>query len=604
MGLFGSKKHSIGKTIVELRKEKGWTQMELAEKLQISDKAVSKWEKDNGAPSLEFFPILAELFGVSIDYIMTGKETEKEVITISRLELCAKKDDPKILDDFSYSAAHIKDETGKSLMDYVKQYKSQKVLTALVDSCSHQTHYMNLFPQKEFDLPELLELIKIDREAIVLKNLTGRQQDLRSVSGFGSETLWGGNRNNNNSVSKGYQKIFEYMVSNFDKLTVGQQTYYFNLNCNDIATNNCWAYAFPYFIHEAYKSNKKLFENLIKKVFTNNQIYQKKADEIRKEGRHENNWISQQLRYLSEKNYFIRILEETVLAAIENEDYELANQLNIYASKKVEEDIFNQAKIKRNKTLSEKEKITQSCVHYGILNIDEILATKNIDLVKQALNDYPIHLMELLYRWFDKKEWRKLFEYAVDKGHTVLADSIISGNGIETAFLHIARESINHEGYPHANNQVYRLRNKKLGSNPSLIGFLEYLSNYKQQVLSDFSYEMDKEKTISDLTKDYFEAELAKGNAEIVIVKLCVRLEAILRSTYHYEGDFSEMLNKYCGAYGQEDDGWGYNQEAKFVKYLQNLRKCRNSIVHSEKSQEYLSIDEISYCIDYICNMK
>lgn len=73
MGLF-SKKHSIGKTIAELRKEKGWTQIELAEKLQVSDKAISKWEKDSGAPSVEFFPVLAEVFGVSIDYLMTGKK--------------------------------------------------------------------------------------------------------------------------------------------------------------------------------------------------------------------------------------------------------------------------------------------------------------------------------------------------------------------------------------------------------------------------------------------------------------------------------------------------------------------------------------------------
>ena len=50
--------HSIGKTIAELRKQKGWTQVELAEKLQVSDKAVSKWEKDDAFPSIEFFPML------------------------------------------------------------------------------------------------------------------------------------------------------------------------------------------------------------------------------------------------------------------------------------------------------------------------------------------------------------------------------------------------------------------------------------------------------------------------------------------------------------------------------------------------------------------
>ena len=68
--------HSIGKTIAELRKAKGWTQIELAEKLQVSDKAISKWEKDGGIPSVEFFPLLASLFNVSIDYLMTGNNQE------------------------------------------------------------------------------------------------------------------------------------------------------------------------------------------------------------------------------------------------------------------------------------------------------------------------------------------------------------------------------------------------------------------------------------------------------------------------------------------------------------------------------------------------
>ena len=66
--------HNIGNTIAELRKKKKWTQTELAQKLNISDKAVSKWENDGGLPSVEFFPRLADLFGVSIDYLMTGKE--------------------------------------------------------------------------------------------------------------------------------------------------------------------------------------------------------------------------------------------------------------------------------------------------------------------------------------------------------------------------------------------------------------------------------------------------------------------------------------------------------------------------------------------------
>jgi len=66
--------HEIGKRIAELRKSSGWTQADLAEKLGISDKAVSKWESGRGCPDISQFPAIAKLFAVSIDFIMTGAE--------------------------------------------------------------------------------------------------------------------------------------------------------------------------------------------------------------------------------------------------------------------------------------------------------------------------------------------------------------------------------------------------------------------------------------------------------------------------------------------------------------------------------------------------
>ena len=68
------KKQSIGERIAALRKEKCWTQAELADKLNVSDKAVSKWEQDGGTPNLDTIPDLANIFGVSIDYLLTGIE--------------------------------------------------------------------------------------------------------------------------------------------------------------------------------------------------------------------------------------------------------------------------------------------------------------------------------------------------------------------------------------------------------------------------------------------------------------------------------------------------------------------------------------------------
>ena len=61
---------SIGETIAELRRSRGMTQAALAEKLNVSDKAISKWENGQGYPDVTLFPMLASLFGVSVDYLM------------------------------------------------------------------------------------------------------------------------------------------------------------------------------------------------------------------------------------------------------------------------------------------------------------------------------------------------------------------------------------------------------------------------------------------------------------------------------------------------------------------------------------------------------
>lgn len=60
----------FGATVLRLRKEKGYTQAELAEKLHISDKTVSKWENGLGYPDIVQLPALANVFGVTTDYLL------------------------------------------------------------------------------------------------------------------------------------------------------------------------------------------------------------------------------------------------------------------------------------------------------------------------------------------------------------------------------------------------------------------------------------------------------------------------------------------------------------------------------------------------------
>lgn len=72
------KKQTLGMTIASLRKTNGMTQLELAEKLGVTDKAVSKWERDICYPDLNTLPRIAELFGVSVDELMLGKGVPEE----------------------------------------------------------------------------------------------------------------------------------------------------------------------------------------------------------------------------------------------------------------------------------------------------------------------------------------------------------------------------------------------------------------------------------------------------------------------------------------------------------------------------------------------
>ena len=65
-------KKTIGKFIAVLRKANGMTQKELGDKLFVSDKTVSRWERDECTPELNLIPAIAEIFGVTSDELLRG----------------------------------------------------------------------------------------------------------------------------------------------------------------------------------------------------------------------------------------------------------------------------------------------------------------------------------------------------------------------------------------------------------------------------------------------------------------------------------------------------------------------------------------------------
>ena len=77
--------------MLEMRKQKGLTQKELAEQIGISDKTVSKWECGNGLPEVVFMEPLCQILGITVNELLAGESIPilemMRSIDRSRLEL-------------------------------------------------------------------------------------------------------------------------------------------------------------------------------------------------------------------------------------------------------------------------------------------------------------------------------------------------------------------------------------------------------------------------------------------------------------------------------------------------------------------------------------
>ena len=77
-------KDIIANNITKYRKELGLTQLELAERLNYSDKSVSKWERAEGVPDAITLKQLADLFGITVDALMSEEQPKKS--TFARIK--------------------------------------------------------------------------------------------------------------------------------------------------------------------------------------------------------------------------------------------------------------------------------------------------------------------------------------------------------------------------------------------------------------------------------------------------------------------------------------------------------------------------------------
>lgn len=76
---------SLAEKLVSLRKQKGLTQMDLAEQLNVSRQAISRWEVGAAVPSTDNLKVLSDLYGVSVDYLLDdGTTVSDECIVVDQ----------------------------------------------------------------------------------------------------------------------------------------------------------------------------------------------------------------------------------------------------------------------------------------------------------------------------------------------------------------------------------------------------------------------------------------------------------------------------------------------------------------------------------------
>lgn len=80
-------KNNVAKKITELRTLNNMTQLELAEKLNYSDKTISKWERAESSPDIAVLVEIANLFGVTLDYLVRSENVEEAVSEYKKKEV-------------------------------------------------------------------------------------------------------------------------------------------------------------------------------------------------------------------------------------------------------------------------------------------------------------------------------------------------------------------------------------------------------------------------------------------------------------------------------------------------------------------------------------
>lgn len=122
---------SLGEKLLDLRKKAGFSQEEVADKLDVSRQTVSKWETDQTVPELTKAKLLSQLYNVSYDYLISGGTVSGNVTSIEM-----------IVDEIDWTSAWSKKYpilAAYQEMDGIESYREQ--VSKLYDACKQQFNF-------------------------------------------------------------------------------------------------------------------------------------------------------------------------------------------------------------------------------------------------------------------------------------------------------------------------------------------------------------------------------------------------------------------------------------------------------------------------------
>lgn len=579
---------TIGDRIRTKRKELGLTQVELGEKLNVTDRAVSKWEQNDGNPDIAFLPKLAQIFNVSIDYLLTGTEPPKEIIIKSPKEMLFETDDVLYLDKISPNELNIIEiynhklvNTFEYLVDnskiksYLRLYDSRKIIYMLLISNRLDKitflgfNDIGLADEKELTDEMIDEIVSGERVNDATRNyiLSIHCRELKNARS--------GNVQKNTDTFHGYgnwQLIYPRLLDKFA-----------------LAKKWDWVKKILDIAFAIDKPNAEIYEQAKKEPYSQYRRYLAFTPP---------NYKDTMFGVYSGLQVFA-VPYSTLQTLLKEKQYELlnyANSINEMLDKEViAQKIIDSALIDADNALSEEDKFLKHAVYNKIINSSLLESCNNLKLVRKILDDNYYHYYEMVCDLLTSNRTKELFEFFVDNGYDEIAQLLLYRDKKEilnrsfTELIVVPERTDRPEYKAHKSlldNQhrismgdiesyiKARMAEENVSKNRFLSGrslideyvqldnnwVVDYIKGLKEKIYQRIvdRQELEKqkkkeaaerEKLAKGLTKDYFANLLDSGKLESIKLfklELCSLLDAIFLYDYHYAGeDFSERMNEH-----------------------------------------------------------